>query len=199
MRPVSASGPTQTGRGMPYTIIATVGGGDIEAGYVFPGNDDQTITIGASRPGDGTRRGWYTLADAYRAGPRTGELGVVLPCSVCLSDAHQPGTTGTFTGKTRMHGEHAYVRPGLWWFCTEIYVPGLCSWGGCGCGGPHASHDITSLRKHAHAVLRAFPAVSKVRIKIVFTSPENKPSVTQDSTATGPVVEIITRDGTRTP
>ncbi len=200
MRPVSVSGPAQTSRGMSYTIIATAGGEDIEAGHVFPGDDggyddDQTITAGASRPGNDIRRTWYTL---YRAGARTGEPEVVLPCSVCLSEAHGPGTTGTLTGKTRMHGEHAYVRPEVWWFCTEIYVPGLCSWGGCGCGGPNASHDITSLRKHAHAVLRAFPAVSKVRIKIVFTSPENKPSVTQDCTATGPVVEIITRDGTRT-
>jgi hypothetical protein len=69
---LSVSGPAETSYGLSYTIIATVDGEDIEAGYVFTGEDggyadEITITGDANRPGDDTRRAWYMLVDAYRA------------------------------------------------------------------------------------------------------------------------------------
>jgi hypothetical protein len=72
---LSVSGPVQTSYGLSYTIIATVDGEDIEAGYVFIAdgdgggyNDDLTITSGADQPGIDTRHEWYALLDAYQAG-----------------------------------------------------------------------------------------------------------------------------------
>jgi hypothetical protein len=65
-------------RGPCYTIIATVDGEHIEAGYVSLSddgtyNDDLTVTADATRPGDDTRRAWYTLTDAHRAPADTDE------------------------------------------------------------------------------------------------------------------------------
>ena len=187
---LSVSGPVDTSYGPSYTIVGTLDGEEIEVGYVFIDQngryvDHLTITVGADRPGDDARRTWYALVDMYRTE-------MLLPCSMCLSASHRPGTTGTFTDVTRLWPEHAYVKPKHWWYWTEIYVREF-SWCGCGCRGPHTSDNMSALRDHADAVLGAFPLVTKVRIRTAFESPENKPSFTQECIAAGPVLETIAR------